>query len=72
MILLSSAYFPNVHYFARIAHHNSIQIEACEHFQKQSYRNRCDISAANGIISLTVPVIKGRSQGLPIKEAKIG
>lgn len=66
-MLLSTAYFPPVEYFAKIAEGftlspdnvkpSIIYIEACEHYQKQSYRNRCLIYAADGVQALQVPVI---------------
>lgn len=67
--LLSTAYFPPVEYFKALARGNSIYIEACENFQKQSYRNRCRILASDGILSLTVPVSKGL--GKNIREVEI-
>ncbi len=41
-----------------------------ENFGKRSYRNRCEIMTANGVVSLTVPVERANS-GLPIKEMRI-
>lgn len=70
-MLLSTAYFPNVHYFTKLLFADQVFIEVCEHYQKQSFRNRCDISAANGVMSLSVPVLKGRSRGMPIRDAQI-
>lgn len=34
-----------------------IYIEACENYQKQSYRNRCHFYAADGLQSLSFPII---------------
>jgi hypothetical protein len=45
-------------------------LEACEHYQKQSFRNRCCIAAANGIQSLVIPV-DGGSEGRPVTEVEI-
>ena len=56
-ILLSTAYFAPVHYFGAIAGAKSVQIEACETFQKQSYRNRCVIYSPDGAQTLLVPVL---------------
>jgi hypothetical protein len=36
-------------------------IEACERYQKQSYRNRCYILAGDGVQMLQVPVVHGDS-----------
>ncbi|MBR2162391.1 MAG: WbqC family protein [Bacteroidales bacterium] len=49
-----------------------IYIEACENYQKQSYRNRCRFYAANGIQLLSYPIIhEGGTHKLPISEIKI-
>ena len=54
--LLSTAYFPPIEYFAVMANSKKVIIEKCEMFQKQSYRTRCHIYSANGLLVLTVPV----------------
>ena len=65
-MLLSSAYFPPVEYFALLARDfipgspagdTSIYIEACEHFVKQSWRTRCRILGPNGPEILQVPIV---------------
>lgn len=56
MQILSAAYFGSIAYFQELAKHKQVAIECKETFPKQSYRNRCDIVGANGIISLTIPV----------------
>lgn len=49
-----------------------IYIEACENFQKQSYRNRCHFYGADGVQSLQVPIIhEGGTHKQPISEIKI-
>lgn len=53
-----TTYFGSVLYYKNLVQHASVLIEAKEHFPKQSYRNRCDILAADGILSLSIPVKK--------------
>jgi hypothetical protein len=36
-----------------------------------SFRNRCLIAGAQGIVSLSVPLLKGRNQQLPLNEVRI-
>ncbi len=49
-----------------------IYIEACENFQKQSYRNRCYFYGADGVQSLQVPILhEGGTHKQPISEIKI-
>ncbi|WP_346854160.1 WbqC family protein [uncultured Draconibacterium sp.] len=70
-ILLSTAFFAPVHYYARFIHHPNVYIEQFENFTKQTYRNRCNISGSNGIISLVAPVIKGRGPKMLIKDVQL-
>lgn len=62
--ILSVAYFPPVEYFAVLASSEKAVMEKCETFQKQSYRTRCHIYSANGLLALTVPVKREEGAGL--------
>lgn len=46
-------------------------LDAAEHFQKMSYRNRYRIAGANNPNLLTVPLVSGREQRLPMTEVMI-
>ncbi|MDX2174551.1 MAG: WbqC family protein [Bacteroidota bacterium] len=61
-ILLSTAYWPNLHYFFYVLNAESIFIEKHEHYQKQSFRNRTQILSANGILNLSIPVVNNNKQ----------
>jgi hypothetical protein len=67
-ILIESQFFPPVEYLARCVQSDSVVIEAHEHFQKGSYRNRCHIAGANGLQVLSVPL--RRNSGNDIEEIK--
>ena len=75
--LLSTAYFPPVEYFVAIANSARAEIESGEMYQKQSYRTRCHINGANGLLVLTLPVLRsavrgeGCSHKIPTSELKI-
>jgi hypothetical protein len=58
--LLSTAYLGPVQYFTKFLLYDTLYLEVEENYQKQSYRNRCIILSANGMLSLTVPVTKDR------------
>ncbi len=47
-----------------------MEIEAHEHFPKQTYRNRCHILTANGMDTLIVPVIHSGKK-IPVREVRI-
>ena len=70
--VLTIAYFPPIEYFAVLAKYSSVYIEACENYQKQSYRNRCHIYAENGLQALHFPVVhRGGTFSLPIREIEV-
>ncbi|MFK7784837.1 MAG: WbqC family protein [Crocinitomicaceae bacterium] len=56
MVVFPATYFGSIAYFKEFAKHENVLLEAKEHFPKQSYRNRCDILGANGMLSLSIPV----------------
>ena len=70
-ILLCTACFPPVQYFSKLFQFEKIYLEQFENFTKQTYRNRYEILAANGVIPLIVPVIKGRGRKIKIRNLKI-
>lgn len=70
--VLTIAYFPPVEYFALLAKYSSVYVEACENYQKQSYRNRCRFYAENGAQNLHFPVRhRDGSFNLPIREIEV-
>ena len=58
MTLFTTAYFPSISYMARFLAEDEPLIEVCETYHKQTYRNRCRVMTANGVESISVPVIK--------------
>lgn len=70
-VILSIAYFPNIHYFTKIINYSSVIIESYENYQKQSFRNRCTILSANGPLNLVIPVLKEHGKKMLIKDVKI-
>ncbi len=70
-VLFSSAYFGPVHFYSRYIHHSTVYIEQFENFTKQTYRNRCVISGGNDVISLVIPVVKGRGPKVLMRDLQI-
>lgn len=70
-MILSTAYLPPVSWFSLIAREKGspVMLEACENYQKQSYRNRCCILASDGLQMLQVPVV--HSADMNIREVLI-
>lgn len=70
-ILVNTAYFPPIQYFSEIKNCSEILVEQHESYGKQSYRNRCDIMTANGVMTLSVPVLKGASLKILTKDVLV-
>jgi len=70
-ILLPTAYFPSVSYFAFLLNSKNIYIEQMETFPRQTFRNRCEIMTEAGKASLVVPVIKPQGNHTMTKNVEI-
>lgn len=68
--LIELHYLPSIACFSILLKHESIVLEAHEHFVKQSFRNRCTILTANGVQNLVVP-LTGKHGKVTIKEVRI-
>tara|TARA_R110001592_G_scaffold363109_2_gene680409 strand:+ start:83068 stop:83667 length:600 start_codon:yes stop_codon:yes gene_type:complete len=64
---LPTAYFGNIEFWTTALKNDCFEIEVHESFVKQSFRNKCEILGANGIITLTANVV-GRSKGTKTKD----
>ncbi len=70
--VLPMFYLPPVAYFVALnTYKPGILIEREEHFPKQTYRNRANIYSPDGILALTVPVVRGAKNHTKIKDVKI-
>ncbi|NND31982.1 MAG: hypothetical protein HKN76_05275 [Saprospiraceae bacterium] len=57
--LFELQYFPCIYFFTVLAN-APVTIEAHEHYQKRSLRNKCIITSAQGPLVLSVPLKKGK------------
>lgn len=70
-ILIELQYLPPIQYFAKLTAYDLILIESCENYLKGSYRNRCHLADANGLLRLSVPLKKGKNEQLNIRKVRI-
>ena len=71
MITLPLSYFGPIEEFVYLAQNNAVTYESKEHFVKQSYRNRCIIYGANGLLRLTVPLVLKSREKTAMENIKI-
>ena len=62
--LLSTSYWPNLHYFYYVINSEDVVIEQYDHYQKQSFRNRTQILSANGRLDLSIPILNSAPKQL--------
>ena len=64
--LLSSTFFGPIQWYQKLANYDSVLVEHHDHYQKQTYRNRCIIATAQGTQALTVPAERGNDDEVRI------
>ncbi len=70
-MIINPTYFIDVISLCKVYHlRDSIQIEVHGNYIKQTYRNRCYIAAANGRLSLNIPIIH-TGKGTSIKYSQV-
>ena len=70
-VLLHPTYCPSIATFVAIAKADSVVMEVQDNYQKQTYRNRCYIYAANGKLQLSIPVVFSQKNRQKYSEVKI-
>ncbi|MBR3872058.1 MAG: WbqC family protein [Paludibacteraceae bacterium] len=65
------AYSGNVQYYSILSHFSEVYLEQYSHYIKQTYRNRCQILTANGVMNLTIPVDKISGEKMLDKDVRI-
>ena len=70
-VLLSTAYLAPVEYYRMLANAEQVIIETADNYIKQTYRNRCVIASANGLQTLSIPVVKPDSPKCLTKDIRI-
>lgn len=64
-------YFGSVNYYFELIKSTNCKFELYDTYQKMSFRNRCRILGANGLIDLSIPVVGGREIKCRMNEVKI-
>lgn len=62
VIVSSFLPFPNILWWSYMSGASKLVLDAAEHFEKMTYRNKYFITGANGQIQLSIPLKNGRNQ----------
>jgi hypothetical protein len=70
-VVLPLTYFGNLAYYKLLLEAETVYIDDTEPYLKQTFRNRMQILAANGLLNLTVPVVSPKGLELSIDQIRI-
>ena len=63
-MLLPCCYLAPISHYSAYYRADEVRLEVCDHFTKQTLRNRCWIDSPNGALALTIPVVKTEGKTL--------
>ena len=64
MTVLPCCYLAPVSHYSAYYRAEELQLEDCDHFTKQTLRNRCLIDSPSGALALTIPVVSTEGKSL--------
>jgi hypothetical protein len=64
-------YFPSIESIKLMIHANDLMFEIQDHFKKQTYRTRCNIYSANGLLSMNIPIKHQKLEHQYTKDVKV-
>ena len=70
-VYLTSAYLAPVEYYVALSNAETVILEQFDSYEKQTYRNRCNIQTANGISTLSIPVEKPSGVKILTRDVRI-
>jgi hypothetical protein len=68
--LIELQYLPPISYFSLLQNFDTVFVEKFEHYEKQTYRNRCYIKTSQGVEPLIVPLTAKHGKTI-IKDVRI-
>ena len=71
MVIIEPQYFPPISVLRELVNHKEIGFVLNDKYRKMSFRNRCLITGANGIISLSIPIKGGREVNQFMRQVEI-
>src|SRR6266567_4392829 len=70
-LIIDLQYFTQIILYKNSNNFSNIIFEQYEYYQKMSFRNRCQVAGAEGVINLSIPLQKGRDQKTLVKDVRI-
>ncbi len=70
-LIIDIQYFPSINLYKNLYKFSNIVFDQYEAYEKMSFRNRCQVAGADGIVDLSIPLLKGRGQKTIVKDVRI-
>lgn len=70
-VLIEPHYWGSIAFFQALTKAESTTLDIHANFKKGTYRNRCQIMGPNGMLSLSVPLVKGKDQHTILDKVRI-
>ncbi|SCY02095.1 WbqC-like protein family protein [Nonlabens sp. Hel1_33_55] len=71
-LIIHPSYFVDVESLIHIFHYDGLLVDASDSYVKQTYRSRCYIAAANGPLTLNIPIVhNGKVTSMLYKDVPI-
>jgi hypothetical protein len=70
-LIVDIQYFPSIILYKSLYKFSNIVFDQYETYQKMSFRNRCQIAGAQGVVDLSIPLVKGRGQKTLVRDVRI-
>lgn len=70
-IIQEAQIFGPISHYCQYIHANQLKFEKYETYQKRSFRNRYTILTTNGVVTLSIPLAKGKNNQQAITDVKI-
>jgi hypothetical protein len=70
-LIIDIQYFAPVTLYKNLYKFSNIVFDQYETYQKMGFRNRCQVAGAEGVVDLSVPLLKGRGQKTLVRDVRI-
>jgi hypothetical protein len=70
-LIIDIQYFPSVILYKSLYKFSNIVFDQYEAYQKMGFRNRCQLAGADGVVDLSIPLVKGRGQKTLVRDVRI-
>jgi hypothetical protein len=70
-LIIDIQYFPSVNLYKNLYKFSNIVFDQYESYQKLGFRNRCQLAGAQGVVNLSIPLVRGRGQKTLVRDVRV-